>query len=227
MTQVHPHVEQRAGIDVVRVGRKPDPLAFVPIQHQTWAGRFDDPDRLWRTLYVASDEHGAWVEVLGRFRTHTDTQAALDEIVDEPGDPAPIPAGTVSMAWLATRAIGHAKVMARVADLASADTLRWLDLRPALRPMLADLGVEDLDLSVATGQHRPITQVIARELRLHADADAIEYPSRYGAPTTCHALFESTGDLPLIEPTAPPSGVDLQSEALTQAMVLHGLQWEE
>jgi len=227
VTEVHPNVEQRAGIDVVRVGRKPDPLAFVPMQHQTWAGRFDDPDRLWRTLYTASDEHGAWLEVLGRFRAHPDTQAALDDIIEEPGDAAPIPAGTVSLAWLATRAIGHAKVMARVADLASADTLRWLDLRPTLRPMLDSLGVEDIDLSVATGQHRLITQTIARELRLHADADAIQYPSRYGAPTTCYALFETAGELPLIEPTAPAAGVDLKSEALTEAMVLHGLQWEE
>lgn len=62
VTKVHPRVEQRAGIHVVRVGRKPDPDAFVTFQHQTWAGRFDDPDRLWRTLYAASDEHGAWVE---------------------------------------------------------------------------------------------------------------------------------------------------------------------
>jgi hypothetical protein len=227
VTDVHPRVEQRAGIGVVRVGRKPDPLAFVPMQHQTWAGRFDDPDRLWRTLYTASGEHGAWVEVLGRFRVHPDTQAALDEIAEEPGDVAPVPAGTVSLAWLASRSIGHAKVMARVADLASADTLRWLDLRPALRPMLDELQIKDLDLSVATAQSRPITQAIARELRLHADAHAIQYPSRYGAPTTCYALFESTGDLPLIEPVAPPAGADLKSEALTQAMVLHGLQWEE
>jgi len=228
VTQVQPHVEQRAGIDVVRVGRKPDPLVFVPMQHQTWAGRFDDPDHLWRTLYTASDEHGAWVEVLGRFRAHPETQSALDDIIDEFGDAAPIPAGTVSLAWLATRAIGDATVMARIADIASADTLRWLDLRPALRPMLDDLkNVEDLDLSVATGQHRQTTQAIARELRLHANADAILYPSRYGAPSTCYALFESTGDLPLIEPTAPPAGVDLKSEALTEAMVLHGLQWQE
>lgn len=226
MTDVNPHVEQRAGIDVVRVGRKPDPLAFVPMQHQTWAGRFDDPDRLWRTLYTANDEHGAWVEVLGRFRAHPAAQAALAEIVDEPGDPAPIPAGTVSLTWLATRAIGHAKVMSRVAGLASADTLRWLDLRPTLRSMLDNLGVEDLDLSVATGQHRSITQAIAHELRLHADADAIQYPSRYGTPTTCYALFESTGNLPLIEPTGPPEGVDLKSDALSEAMILHGLQWE-
>jgi len=197
------------------------------MQHQTWAGRFDDPDHLWRTLYTAGDEHGAWVEVLGRFRAQPDTQAALNGIVEEPGDAAPIPAGTVSLAWLATRAIGNAEVMARIADLASADTLRWLDLRPALRAMLDEREVQDLDLSIATGRHRPITQAIARELRLHADADAIEYPSRYGTPTTCYALFESTGDLPLIEATAPPIGVDLKGEALSEAMVLHRLQWEE
>lgn len=48
---------------MVRVGRGPDPLDFVPLADQTWEGRDDDPDRTWRTLYLASDAYGAWVEV--------------------------------------------------------------------------------------------------------------------------------------------------------------------
>ena len=69
MTQ--PAVRQRADIAAVRVGRDPDPLDFVPLAYQTWEGRYDDPDRTWRTLYLASDAYGAWVGVLGRFRPTT------------------------------------------------------------------------------------------------------------------------------------------------------------
>lgn len=227
MTEPHPAVEQRAGVRIVRVGRGPDPLAFVPLQHQTWAGRFDDPEQVWRTLYAASDEHGAWVEVLGRFRSHAETQAELEAVTSEPGDSEPVRAGTVSLAWLASRMVGSADMMARVADLAVAATLRWLDLRPAIRHQLDAHGIDELDLSAATSRVRAVTQAVARELRLHAEADAVEYPSRYGAPTTCYALFETTGNLPLVEPVGKPRGVDLKGTPLAEAMALHGLQWDE
>ena len=65
----------------------------MPLAYQPWEGRYDDPDRTWRTLYVATDAYGAWVEVLGRFRPHDDLMAALKDITDEDGDPAPIPEG--------------------------------------------------------------------------------------------------------------------------------------
>jgi hypothetical protein len=54
-----PAVRRRAKVTAVRVGRRPDPLRFVPLAYQSWEGRDDDPDRTWRTLYRAGDAYGA------------------------------------------------------------------------------------------------------------------------------------------------------------------------
>lgn len=224
MTQ--PAVRQRADVAAVRVGREPQPLDFVPLEYQTWEGRYDDPDRTWRTLYLARDAYGAWVEVLGRFRPHDDLAAALKDIIDEDGDPAPMPAGRVPLSWLSNRRVAHARIMGRFADIGDPDTLRWLAAR--LPEVLVRSGVRDLDLSAATGPHRELTQAIARELHLHADTHAIEYPSRYGETIRCIAVFETDGDLPDIKPVGAAYGpsVEADDHALERAMRLHRLSWE-
>lgn len=224
MTQ--PVVRQRADVAAVRVGRGPDPLGFVPLEYQTWEGRYDDPDRTWRTLYLAGDAYGAWVEVLGRFRPHDDLAAALKDITDEEGDAAPIPAGRVPLSWLSNRRVAHARLMGRFAEVGEPDTLRWLATR--LGELLARSGVRDLDLSAATGPQRELTQAIARELYLHADTHAIEYPSRYGETIRCIAVFETDGGLPDIQPAGDVYGpsVEADDHALERAMHLHDLSWE-
>ncbi len=68
---IQPAVRQRVDVAAVCVGRGPDPLDLVPLAYQTWEGRYDDPDRTWRTLYLASHAYGTWVEGLGRFRPTT------------------------------------------------------------------------------------------------------------------------------------------------------------
>ena len=224
MTQ--PAVRQRADVAAVRVGRGADPLDFVPLAYQTWEGRDDDPDRTWRTLYLASDAFGAWVEVLGRFRPHDDLMAALTDIAGEDGDPAPIPAGRVPLGWLSNRRVAHARVTGRFVDVGGPDTLRWLAQR--LPEVLVRCGVRDLDLSAATGPQRELTQAIARELYLHGDTHAIDYPSRYGATIRCIAMFETDGNLPNIQPVGTPYGPSIEADdhALERAMRLHGLSWE-
>jgi hypothetical protein len=87
------------------MGRGPEPLDFVLLEYQTWEGRYDDPDHTWRTLYLARDAYGAWVEVLARFRPHDDLAAALEEIISEEWDPAPIPGGQVPLSWLSNRRV--------------------------------------------------------------------------------------------------------------------------
>jgi hypothetical protein len=101
----------------------------VPLGYQTWEGRHDDPDRIWRTLNLASDAFGAWVEALGQFRPHDDLMVALKDIAQEDGDPAPIPAGCVPLSWLANRRVAHTRITGRFADVGDPDTLRWLARR--------------------------------------------------------------------------------------------------
>src|SRR5215213_4111553 len=53
---------------VWRIGNLQDPLAFAPHQYSSWAGRFDDPQRSYRTLYCTEGEATALREVLAPFR---------------------------------------------------------------------------------------------------------------------------------------------------------------
>lgn len=201
MTTVGPRFARPDDLAVVRVGRLPDPLAFVPLAVHTWAGRFDDPHRLWRTLYAAEDEYGAWVEVLGRFRGHTGTSELAAAVEPEATDREPAPAGTVALSWIGERGVARAEVRARVVDLGSDVTLRWLDLRAPLRGLLMERGIRDLDLSMVAGPDRRVTQAVAREFRASADADVLRYPSRYGGPSVCFAIFEPIDGLPDIRPS--------------------------
>jgi hypothetical protein len=221
-----PAVRQRADVAAVRIGRPPDPLQFVPAAYQTWEGRYDDPDHTWRTLYLARDAYGAWVEVLARFKPHDDLAAALKDITEEEGDPVPIPTGRVPLSWLSNRRVARARITGRFADVGEPDTLRWLATR--LPDVLARNGVRDLDLSAATGPRRALTQAIARELYLHAGTHAIEYPSRHGETVRCIAVFETGGDLPAVEPDGTPYAPSVEGDdrALERAMGLHGLSWE-
>jgi hypothetical protein len=79
---------------------------------------------------------------------------------------------------LSNRGVDHARIPGRFADVGDPDTLRWLARR--LPEVLVRCGVRDLDLSAATGPQRELTQAIARELCLHGNTHAIDYPSRYG-----------------------------------------------
>ena len=91
------------GVECYRVGRHPDPLAHAPHHAQPWDGRYDDPDRVSRTLYFADSAYGAWVEVLARFRPEPGLRDALERIIGEDDDP-PGPSFGVELRWLATRA---------------------------------------------------------------------------------------------------------------------------
>lgn len=225
MSAIGPSIEQCVGLRVVRVARHPDPLAFIPLPAQTWSGRFDDPDRLRRTLDTATDVYGAWVEVLGRFRAHVPTRQALGAIRSEPGDIEPDARRTIAPGWLASRSVARAKVSARVAHIDADRTLRWLELRPRLREVLAQRGIRAVDVSVVTGPDRHLTQALAGELRLAAEAQAVSYPSRFGTPNRCVAIFEPIRGAPRIEPLDEASRADPMAASFRAAMMLHGLSW--
>ena len=214
-----PYVEQ---VTVVchRVAREPDPLVFTPYEFQTWDGRYDDPDLVSRTLYLADSTYGAWCEVLARFRPDKHTIEALDTIADEPGDAQPT--SGVQMSWLATRRVGKAEIAARHADVSHSRTLRWLDTH--LADLLADLGYGEFDLSVATGSDRSVTQQVAKALRVHADTEMVSYASRLGTDVTCSALFEDEHGGPYVG-RLHNDGVDLDlhDEALHRALAFHDL----
>jgi hypothetical protein len=65
---VSPLRDAEAPLDALyRLGRLPDPLAW-PSWEFAGDGRFDDPQRQFRTLYAAEQRHACFVETLARFR---------------------------------------------------------------------------------------------------------------------------------------------------------------
>jgi hypothetical protein len=84
-----------------------------------------------RVARLARSRNGTHQAAGRRGGPHDDLAAALKDITDEDGDPAPIPAGRVPLSWLFNRRVAHARIMG------------------------------DLDLSAATGPHRELTRAIA------------------------------------------------------------------
>lgn len=97
-----------------------------------------------------------------------------------------VPAG-----WHRERLIGRliAEPGQRWLDLRSHETI--LALRAELATILASLGLEDFDLSVAVGSNRRLTQVISR-WAFERDFQGIAYASRHGADLYLWAIFEGS-----------------------------------
>ena len=66
----------------------------------------------WGVLYLAGDASGAGSRCWDASAPTTTSRAALKDVTDEDGDPAPIPAGRVPLSWLSRRRVAHARIMA-------------------------------------------------------------------------------------------------------------------
>ncbi len=189
-----------------RLGRWPDPLALPPPQF-TGAGRFDDPARRFRVLYVAKQRRACFAEILAAFRPDLEVIAARrDETGKLELDEQPaIPAG-----WLQGRAIQQLRLGSRQRWL----DLRALEIREQLREvfasLLVELGIPDLDLSAVTRSDlvgRKLTQQIAA-WAYDNGYHGITYPSRLAGQGNCRALFEGSrwtaaGNPELVAPDDP------------------------
>jgi hypothetical protein len=170
-----------------------------------WTGddRFDDPDHrkgdpgpgLFRVTYCASSRVGAFGETIARFRKSLRLLSRLAEIEDdEPFDPE-LEGGLLPEEWRLNRRIGSSRLdeSLKFADLEDprAATL----LRREMSRLLAELGLEDLDLSDLIGRDRRVTQNAARcvyEATNEADApvfDGIRYVSRLNPGWELWAVF--------------------------------------
>lgn len=118
---------------VWRIGWAPDPFAWTPWEYAElghFDGRWDDPDGVYRTLYVGDSLLGAFLEVLARFRPDLALQAELDAIEDDAELDARYPttrAGPVPRSWCEPRMVGSAALRGEffdVRDIASIATLR-------------------------------------------------------------------------------------------------------
>jgi hypothetical protein len=189
-----------------RVGHRSDPLAFTPLDLYEWNHRFDDARRRFRTLYCAEDPKTSLREVLAEFRPNA---GAIWEFLDVFGEEAiaDLAVHPVSASWREQHVLAPARVQldGPIIDLHDL-TVRY-DLERRHAALLAEHGLEHLDLHEITSRRRIVTQTIAGDLFNRLDAAAVRYPSRLdGNPAL--AVFEGRGELrPAGEPielTDPP-----------------------
>lgn len=176
-----------------RIGRRPDPLAWVPWD-RTGNGRFDDPARReFRVLY-AGERRAAFLETLASLRP---------------------PVGRVSNPVL-TRRWADERLLAsfRIAAVFREDA--WLDMRsPAslqffrrqMHALLERHDLEDFDASTATSGIRPITRAVG-QWAFNEGCNGIAYVSRFDPAVTCWALFERPGEAPFVDVDVQPLADD-------------------
>lgn len=202
---------------VFRVARRDnDPFAPPPWERAdpdgTFGNRFDDPSAEWgnapghrfRAIYCATTAAGAFGETLARFRPNPRLLAKLRELSDDQtlesqligvSDPAHQGVGVVPADWRLGHILAGTEldILLRFVDIAAPQTHQYL--RRVLSADIAELDLQDLDLSTVTGPHRRLTQLCARhihELRDRNDVpsfDGIRYVSRLNPGWECWAIF--------------------------------------
>lgn len=222
--------------DVWRVGRAPDPWAWV--DHQ-YAGhnRWDDADGVFRTVYAGDSLYACYVEVLAYARPDTgpDGLDLLADVVEDPQDAAdyPVPAAAqIPRSWIQGRMVATAQLDGRYVDVRASTTIAAL--RPQFIRLAHSLGYPDFDsAALKSAEPRALTQQVATYLYglttadSTARADGVRFASRHGDELTMWAVFERPGDDPMSNRINPDSArlVTIDDTELDQAMALHHLTW--
>ncbi len=222
---------------VHRVGYAPDPWAWTPWQYAhdgRFTGRWDDPDGLWRTLYVGHSRLACYLEVLAVFRPDPALTDALDAVQEDPEDAAHHPTsrpGQLPRAWLTPRQIGTASLHGWYAQPGAGHSLPTL--RARFLPLARTLGLPDLDAAaIRLAEPRTLTQQVASWLYQQTGPDGeplagVRFTSRHGDELTLWALFERPNDdhtsTQLRSPTAAP--LDPADPELVHALHVHRITW--
>lgn len=231
-------VVDAAGRTVWRVGRAPDPWAWIDRQyagHQRW----DDADEIFRTVYAGDSLYGCYVEVLAYSRPDVEPDGSdlLAGVTEDPEDAAefPVPtAGSIPRDWIGGRMVTAASLAGPYADVRSADTIAAL--RPDFLRLALRLGYPDFDAAaLKSADPRELTQRVASYLYALTDdrgstvVDGVRFASRHGDELQMWGIFERPGDEPashhLTQTTARL--VDLEDPDLHRAMSLHRLTWRD
>jgi hypothetical protein len=175
-----------------RLGHRSDPLGFVPRDACTWAHRWDDPLKHYRTLYCASTPATCLRESLADLRPSAKTIADMELLFGPSFDVRDV-YGVVSREWCRSHAMVAAEAWTDhpLVDIDDPDIRNKL-VRIHAR-LLAGLGIDYLDTETLTCRTRPITQAISRTL-WEAGAAGIRYRSNLDN-RPCLALFEGRAGL--------------------------------
>jgi hypothetical protein len=169
-----------------RLGRRQDPLAWVPWSHVGW-GRFDHPlpsEKRYRVLY-GGERRACFLETLARFRP-----SAINDEVE-----------ILTHDWIETRAVVRFSIQdddrqGVWLDLRAAETLQFFHDR--FKRLLARMRLSDFDLSMATSQNLVVTQEVGA-WAFDEGCHGLVYASRFDHRLSCWAIFERPDSLPLTE----------------------------
>jgi len=221
---------------VYRVGYKPSSWRWTPwvyADHGRFDGRWDDPDGIWRTLYVGASTLACYLEVLAPFRPDPILAAELDDIVDDQEDGVTMaPPGTLPLSWCTDRLISAADLTGSFALVGSHESL------PTLRQRFLDAarhaGLQDLDGSaIRAGQPRELTQAISSWIYRLATPTGdplagIQFDSRHGDGLLLWAIYERdhTSSIPTeLDNFSGEHDVTPADSDLVEAMRIHRITW--
>lgn len=223
------------GQRVFRVGYPPSPWHWTPwvyADHGRFDGRWDDPDGIWRTLYVGSSLLACYLELLARFRPDPVLVNELAVIDDEDNADETVPAGLLPRSWCTNRLVSASDMAGCFAMLGSHEslpTLRQQFWRHAKRAGLADFDAA----AIRIGEPRELTQAISSWVYRLVTPDGeplsgIQFHSRHGDGLLLWAIYERdhTSEVAAeltefaVDDYVRPSDADL-----AEAMRIHRLRW--
>lgn len=223
-----------AGVPVWRVGRAPDPWAWID---RDYAGnaRWDDPFVSFRTTYAADSLFGCFVELLASFRPDRDEDgndllAGIDEDPDDAAEfPVP-PAGAIDRTWITGRMIGTANLTGRYVDVRHSATIAAL--RSKYVDLALSLGFDDFDAAALKAAYpRRLTQELTVDFNNMTSpdgtptVDGVRFGSRHGDDLGMWAIYERPGDDPSsrLLHNVKTALVDEKDPDLHRALEHHGL----
>jgi hypothetical protein len=170
-----------------RVGYHADPLGFAPRELYEYSHRFDDLRQRFRTHYLAEQPQTCLREVLADFRPNLEARRRhLERFGPEAAED--FPAAPVTAAWRTQNVLvlTALDLDGPLIDLTDPSVRQSVEQQQM--GLLADHGLDHLDLHEITTARRAVTQTIASDL-YNNGAAAVRFPSRIDG-LACVALFE-------------------------------------
>jgi hypothetical protein len=183
----------RLAIEPDRAPRPADTRVLQP-------GRFDDPERLYRVVYMAASLLGCLLEKLNGFREHEATMALLLNVADVI-DTRPV-RSMVTEGWIAVHRLHGIECQRELMFIdvhdarTHAELNTWLDIQAALYDTRGpDCFVDFGTIQLAGADGRRITQAISRGVyeRLQS-IDGLAYRSRLEPDIWCWAAYADRVD---------------------------------
>ena len=192
----------------------------------TFGHRWDDPQRKFRSLYLADSDIGAMVEVLQDLMPHPATVQRARHLILEQGEASP-PVGAIDPEFFEDNYLCtlSAEVDGHFVDVLHAEVLKVMnDQHGAL---LQHLGLPPITADTMNGYHTEITQAVARTV-YDANYDGITCMSKFGMPHVNWTIFETgfeTRDLRhSVELAAPAEQLSPAHPVVTKALEKFGVR---